>query len=197
MEAEQVINKILADAKAQADLIKEQAAKKSAHEQDEHDRILADFNEQTEAIAAKNAEDEKLHILAAARMDTAKKLLALKRNLLDQVFTKAKTQMISMPDDQYKDSMKKLMIKAVETGDEEVIVDKNEKRIDEKFIQMINSQLGTKLKNNLKLSEQRQNIDAGFILKRQNIKNNVSLNVLIDQAKKELEIQLAKDLFGN
>lgn len=197
MEAEQVINKILADAKAQADFIKEQAAKKSADEQDEYDRILADFNEQTEAIAAKNAEDEKLHILAAARMDSAKKLLALKRNLLDQVFTKAKTLMISMPDDQYKDSMKKLMIKAVETGDEEVIVDKNEKRIDEKFIQMINSQLGTKLKNNLKLSEQRQNLDAGFILKRGNIKNNVSLDVLIDQAKKELDIQLAKDLFGN
>jgi hypothetical protein len=49
----------------------------------------------------------------------------------------------------------------------------------------------------LKLSDERQNLGAGFILKRGKIKTNVSIDVLLDQARKELEIDLAKQLFEN
>ena len=55
--------------------------------------------------------------------------------------------------------------------------------------------LSSKGKGNLKLSDQKQDIGAGFILKRGQIKTNVSLTVLLDQARKELEIDLAKELF--
>jgi hypothetical protein len=47
------------------------------------------------------------------------------------------------------------------------------------------------------LSDQKQDIGAGFILKRGKIKTNVSIQVLLEQARKELEIELAKELFGN
>jgi V/A-type H+-transporting ATPase subunit E len=92
--------------------------------------------------------------------------------------------------------MTTLMLEAVETGDEEVIVDKNERRIDKKFIQSINQQLASPRKGNLKLSEDRANLKGGFVLKRGKIKNNVSVEVLLIQAHKELEIELAKELFG-
>ncbi len=84
-----------------------------------------------------------------------------------------------------------------ETGDEEVIVDNNETRIDHEFIKMVNRELGPGYKGNLRLAGDRQNLGAGFILRRGKINNNVSLNVLLSQAKKELEIELAKDLFEN
>jgi V/A-type H+-transporting ATPase subunit E len=196
MEAEQVVEKILADAKAEADKIKQQAEENQAAEQAKLDEQLSDYKKQTDIIAQKAGEDKKAHLLAAARMDVAKDYLAEKRKILDEVFAQARQKLQNLPDGEYCKLMTKLMLKAVETGDEEVIVDNNEKRIDQKFIKNINRELGPGYKGNLRLSGEKQNLGGGFILKRGKIKNNVSLEVLLNQARKELEIELAKKLFG-
>ncbi|MHC4543311.1 MAG: V-type ATP synthase subunit E [Planctomycetota bacterium] len=196
MEAEQVIEKILADAKAEAQKIKKQADEKEAAEQVKFDEQLDEHKKQTNELAEKLGSEKKLHLLAAARMDIAKEHLAEKSRILDEVFEQARRQLQNLSDDQYKTLCTNLMLEAVETGDEEVIIDTNEKRIDEKFIKQINNKLGPERKGNLKLSDQRQQLGAGFILKRGKIKNNVSLDVLFAQARKELEIDLAKELFS-
>jgi len=91
--------------------------------------------------------------------------------------------------------MTNLMLKAVETGDEKVIIDKNESRIDQDLINQVNEQLRCHGKGNLSLSDQRQDLGGGFILRRGKIKTNVSFEVLLTQARRELEIELAKELF--
>ena len=196
MEAEQVTEKILADAKAEAEKIKSEAQEKENTEQAKLNEQLGEYNKQTELLAQKAGEDKKAHLLAAARMDIAKDYLAEKRKILDEVFAQARQKLQNLPDGEYCKLMTKLMLKAVETGDEEVIVDNNEKRIDQKFIKNINRELGPGYKGNLRLSGEKQNLGGGFILKRGKIKNNVSLEVLLNQARKELEIELAKKLFG-
>ncbi len=196
MGAEEVIEKILADARAEAQKIKQQADDKEAAEQTKLDGRLDEYNKQTQALAEKRAGDEKLHILAAARMDIAKQLLAEKRKILDEVFEQSQVQLKKLPDKDYCKLMTKLMLEGVETGDEEVIVDKNETRIDNEFIRQINQQLGPNKKGKLKLSSESQNLGAGFILKRGKIKVNVSIEVLLNEARRELEIELAKELFG-
>ncbi|HUU19624.1 MAG TPA: V-type ATP synthase subunit E [Sedimentisphaerales bacterium] len=196
MEAEQVVEKILADAKAEADKITKEAEEKEAAEQAKLNEQLDEYKKQTEILAKKAGEDEKSHILAAARMDIAKQFLAEKRKILDEVFEQAHQQLQNLPDDEYRDLIKKLILDTVETGDEEVVVDTKEKRIDREFIKQINSELGSGKKGDLKLSDQKQDIGAGFILKRGKIKTNVSIGVLLDQARKELEIELAKVLFS-
>jgi len=195
MEAVQVVEKILADAKAEAQKIKKLADANEAAEQAKLDRQLDHYRKQTEILAKKAGEDEQSHILAAARMDIAKQLLADKRKILDEVFEQARQQLQNLPEHEYRSLCTKLMLDAVETGDEEVILDKNEKRINQDFINQVSAQLSSKGKGNLKLSDQWQDIGAGFILKRGQIKTNVSLGVLLDQARKELEIDLAKELF--
>ncbi len=197
MGAEEVIEKILADAKAEAQKIKQQADDKEAAEQTKLDEQLDEYNKQTQALAEKRASDEKLHILATARMDTAKQLLAEKRKILDEVFKQAQNRLKKLPDTESHKLMTKLMLEAVETGDEEVIVDKNETRIDNEFISQINKQLGSDSKGRLKLSTERQDLGVGFILKRGKIKVNVSIEVLLNQARRELETELAKELFGD
>jgi len=197
MEAEQVVEKILADAKAEADKIKKQAEDQEAAEQAKLSEQLDEYKKQTELLAQKAGEDKKSHILAAARMDIAKEYLAEKRNILDEVFEQARRQLQDLPDEEYRALIKKLLLDAVETGDEEVVVDTNEGRIDHEFIKQINRELGSDYKSNLKLSDEKQDIGAGFILKRGKIKTNVSIQVLLEQARKELEIELAKELFGN
>lgn len=195
MEAVQVVEKILADAKAEAEKIKKQTEANEAAEQAKLTEQLDEHKKQTEILARKAGEDEESHILAAARMDIAMQLLAAKRKILDEVFEQARQQLQNLPDEEYRTLCTKLMLEAVETGEEEIVVDKNENRIDQDLIDQVNQQLAPKGKGNLKLSDEKQDIVAGFILKRGQIKTNVSLAVLLDQARKELEIDMAKELF--
>jgi V/A-type H+-transporting ATPase subunit E len=197
MEATQVVDKILADAKAEAQKIKKQTDASEAAEQAKLNEQLDEYKKQTEILAKKAGQDEESHILAAARMDIAKQLLAEKRKILDEVFEQARQQLQNLPEHDYRSLCTKLMLEAVDTGDEEVIVDKKDNRINQDFIHQVNQQLSSKGKGELKLSEQKQDIGAGFILRRGKIKTNVSLDVLLEQARKELEIDLAKELFTN
>jgi V/A-type H+-transporting ATPase subunit E len=197
MEAQQVIEKILAEANAEAEKLKKQAQEKEAAEQAKLDGQLSQFNEQTETLAQKAAEDEKSHVLAAARMDIAKQLLAEKGKILDEVFTQSSQQLQQLPDDQYRQLITKLMLQAVETGEEQVILDKDEARIDQQLIVQVNQQLSANGKGGLKLSDQKRDLGGGFILSRGKIKTNVSFKVILDQARKDLEIDLAKEVFKN
>jgi V/A-type H+-transporting ATPase subunit E len=197
MEAEQVVEKILADARAEADKIKKQADDNETGEQNKLSQQLDEYKKQTGILAKQAGEDKQSHILAAARMNIAKEYLAEKRKILDEVFEQARQQLQNLPDEEYHALIKKLLLEAVETGDEKVVVDTNEGRIDHEFIKQINRELGPGFQGNLKLSDERQDLGDGFILTRGKIKTNVSIEVLLGQARKELEIQLAKELFEN
>jgi V/A-type H+-transporting ATPase subunit E len=196
MEAQQVIEKILSDAKAEADKIVKAAEARVAEEQAKADTELAQYRKQAEAMAQKAADDEKSHILAAARMEAAKEYLAEKNNILDSVFEKAGKRLNELPDDQYRDLMSRLMVEAAETGDEEVLVGKNEKRIDNALIDAVNGKLADPKKKELKLADERHNQEGGFILRRGKIKVNVTPSVLLGQARNELVIELGKTLFA-
>ena len=195
MDAEQVVEKILFDARAEAEKITNQAQEKEAAEQAKLDEQLAEYKKQTEIVAQKAAKAKRLHLLSAARMEIAKGFLAEKRKILDEVFARARKLLLKLPDKEYRQLITNLMLKAVETGDEEVIVDTNENRIDQELISQVNEQLRSKGKGNLRLSDQRQGLGGGFILRHGKIKNNVSFEVLLAQARRDLEIELAKELF--
>ncbi len=197
MEAEQVVEKILSDAQAEAETIKKAADEKETAEQTELAEQLDEYEKQTEILAQKTGEERKMRLLAAARMEIAKDFLGEKRKILDEVFEQARIQFTNLPDGEYRNVMAQLMKKAVQRGDEEVIVDNNESRIDQELIKQVSSELGSGYKGDLRLSDERGNIGAGFILRRDKIKNNVSLEVLLDQAREELEIELGKELFSD
>lgn len=193
MNASKVTEKILSNAQADAEKIKKEADEKETSEQAELAEQLDEYEKQTEVLAQKSGEERKMRLLAAARMEIAKDFLGEKRKILDEVFEQAKIQFTNLPDEEYRNVMAQLMKKAAESGNEEVIIDNEESRINDELINQVNQQLGNK--GNLKLSKEKGNLGAGFILKRGKIKNNVSLQVLLDQARKEMEIELAKELF--
>lgn len=198
MEAEQVIEKILSDAKAEAEKIIKQKEEQIASEQKTFDKKLSEYKKETDSLAKKAADEKKAHLLAEAKMKLAKEILTEKRKIIDGLFEDAKKQLEKLPDEEYKNLMTKLMLKAIQTGSEEVIVGKNETRINAVFLSRINDTLQKKgdKKAELKLSDEKQDINAGFILKRGKIKTNASVNVLLEEAKRDLEIELAKDLFS-
>lgn len=195
MNAEQVVEKILAQAKAEAQSILDDARSKADAQQKQTDAEAAEFRQQTQAQAEAAADDKLRRMLAGARMAHAKQVLTVKAELLNEVFDKALQKLNQLPDEQYLALMKKLMTRAIETGDEEVIVGSGEKRINEEFIKKVNRDLGTGFKGNLRLSSQRANISGGFLLSRGRVQVNVSSEVLISQAREVMEMELADELF--
>lgn len=196
MEAQQVIEKIRSDAQAEADKIVKAAEAKAAEEKAKADAELAEYRKQAEALAQKAAEEEKSHILAAARMEAAQERLAEKTKILDSVFEQAQQRLTTLPDDEYRDMMKRLMPQVVETGQEEVLIGKNESRIDQRLLDEVNAGLSGSKKGALKLAAERHHQQGGFILRRGKIKVNLTLPVLLGQARNELVIDLAKMLFS-
>jgi V/A-type H+-transporting ATPase subunit E len=196
MNAEQVVEKILSEAAAEAEQIKAAAAEKCAAAEAELNSELADYEKQTQELTEQAAEDKKARMLATANMEIKKEYLAAKVALLDEVFGKVRERIKGLSDDEYENLISSLMIKAVESGDEQVIVGAAEERIDHSLIKQINRKLGPGYKGNLSLSGDRANIDAGFILKRGKIQVNVSIEVLLTEARDKFEMGLAEELFA-
>jgi len=113
--------------------------------------------------------------------------------LLDDLFKAFRDRLNSLPENEYRALMAGLMKKAVMHGDEEVLVGRDEQRIDQKLVNEVNSSLGPK--GGLKLSDRRADCEKGFVLARGNVRTNVSVAVLIEQARTEIENKLAAGLF--
>jgi V/A-type H+-transporting ATPase subunit E len=196
MNAEQVVDKILSEANAEAEKIKASAGEKCAAAEAELKSQLADYEKQTEVLAAQAAEDKKARMLATANMEIKKEYLAAKVALLDDVFNKVRDRIKSLSDSKYENLITSLMSKAVQSGDEQVMVGAGEKRINHALIKQINRKLGPGYKGNLQLAQDRADIDGGFILKRGKIQVNVSTEVLVAGARDQLEIELVDELFA-
>lgn len=197
MNAEQVVQKILAEANAEAEKIVSEAQAKASDQGTELDAEIAEFDTRSAQLAKEAAEDKLQRMLAGARMSNAKQTLAAKVAILDSVFEKAKAAVRQLPDDQYLSLMTGLIKKAVETGDEEVVIGKDETRIDDTFISKVNQTLGSGFKGNLRLSAERADIAGGFILSRGKVQVNASTDVMIDALRESMEMELSQILFAD
>lgn len=197
MNAEQVVQKILSEANAKAEKIVDDAKAKAAEQTSQLENEMTAFDAETGRLAEAAAEDKLQRMLANARMTHGKQTLAAKVAILDDVFKQAKKAVNMLPDEPYLSLMTALMKRSVETGDEEVIVGKDEQRINEQFISGLNRELGSGFKGNLRLSSSRRgDITGGFILSRGKVQINASTDVLIESLRESMEIELSEELFG-
>ena len=197
MDANQVVEKILSEAQAGADKIKSAAEQKAGAFRQTGDAQLAEYQRQTEQLVLAAETEEKNRVLATARLAAGKELIQTKRDLLDSVIERAGQTIKKLGDAEYLSLMESLMLKAVRSGSEEVVIDKNETRINDAFVGKINQKLSAQGKNGgLHLSADRADIKAGFILKQDKTRVNAALDVLLKQAAGELEGKLAELLFG-
>jgi len=195
MNAEKVISRILSEARAEAEKQKDAAKSRLKTKEASFQKQLEAYHDETAKLAQAAADDEKMLLLASTRMDLKKKTLAAKRQLLDGVFKAAAERISKLDKADYRALMTTLILEAVQTGDEEVIIGKDETRIDQSLIDEINSKLKEPFKGQLKLAEQRDDLAGGFILRRGKIKTDVSVDTLMEQTRQHLQIDLAKDLF--
>ena len=197
MNAEQVVQKILSEAQDEARKILDEARGKAAEQGSQLDSEIADFEAKTSQLSVEAGEDKLQRMLAGARMDNGKQLLGAKVEILKDVFDRAKKAVNDLPDERYLSWVMKTMKQAVESGDEEVIVGKDEKRINDEFITKVNRELGPGFKGNLKLSSEKGDFSGGFILSRGKVQINATTDVVIDDLYESMQIELSQILFDS
>jgi hypothetical protein len=91
--------------------------------------------------------------------------------------------------------MEGLILSSVKTGSEELVVGRNEGRINDDFVRRVNQKLGEK--RPLRLAGERVDIEAGFILRQGKRRINASLDVMLKVASQELEGKLSEYCLDN
>jgi V/A-type H+-transporting ATPase subunit E len=191
MSAEQVVEKILSQARAEAQQILSAVNEAAQKENQRLDAELVVYHQETGRLADAAGADKLARILAAARMKNAKDILAAKGRILDELFARVKQRIEHLPDNEYLELMKRLLQKSIQTGQEEVIVGKNENRINPVFLERINNEN----RYSLRLAGSREDIGGGFILSSGKVRVNSSTDVLASQLRDKMEMEMAAALF--
>lgn len=198
MTIKDINDKIISDAKIQANKIIDQAEdnatniiKKGEKEADNVKKAIL-YKVNQEASLKKNK------IITEANLEAKKTILTEKQKIMEDVFAKALEGILKLSRQDYLHFIKKLILDNIESGDETIFtgsLDKN--KISQDFIEEMNKELETKgKKGELKLSASHLPIKGGIIIGSGAIRKNISLGLLLKNIREELEMQINKLLFN-
>jgi V/A-type H+-transporting ATPase subunit E len=185
-DCEGTVNNILGEAKKQAEVIMNKAQLQA--------------NEKAESIRKKAINDslEKVKIAnSMAELEMRKSKLLTKQNIINEVFSKVLDRLSSLDGEEYEKLILNMLLSAIETGDEEVVLSSNRKsKMSEGFINKVNQSLvSVGKKGNVKLSDKTADIIGGFILMSKGVEINNSFEALIRLNRDEIEPKVAQILF--
>ena len=197
MGVEKITDKILQDAKQKADEMIAQAEAEAAKICGAAGESAAEKQAVRLAAGDKEAELTKKRILASAQMEMKKQLLQTKQDLLSEAFALALDKIKNMKKDAFEKLMTDLMVNLIETGDEVVIInEEDKKRLSPDFIYYVNRTVAKEeVPCNVTMSDEVRDIPSGFILKRGDIEINATFEALLHQKKDALSAEVVKILF--
>ena len=197
MAIEDILRKIRSEAEAKADEIIHNA-------ENERENILKKAEEEAALLKEKllkegkdSAAQERKREITMTNLEAKKNILAIKQKLIEEAFERALNSLYSFPAEEYRNAIKKMLISAVVSGEEEIIVSVADKeKLTSVFIAEVNEALKKKgKKGNLRLSSEERNIRGGFILRDGRKEINLSFDSLIEEKRDELEESLIGIIF--
>jgi V/A-type H+-transporting ATPase subunit E len=198
MSIEKITQKILSDAEEQVRQIESEFEAQAKEIQESTDRQVKEVQNQAQERAQQWAQDRFNREIATAELELRKAVLAHKQELIEAVFEGASERLLEMKGQTRRDFLLELLLKNVETGDEEVIISPTEEAfIDDQFIEEANRRLQEQNQGGrLRLAQERRDLPGGFILRRDKQEVNCSLGALIHSIRQELEPRVAEALFS-
>ena len=184
--------KIKADSQAQ---IKALEAENDAKVREISRMVNAEIKEVQDSYAARLGREEPEVLRRreiVAELDAKRVDLGVRQRLMGEAFEEALKQMVSLAPDKYVKFADKLMSQAVVTGSEVVFVGKDEKHLDQRWLDGYNASH----KTSLTLSGERLPIAGGFVLRNDRIDTNCSWEMLIADARADIETEVVKRLFA-
>lgn len=196
MALEDILRNIKAKATQEVKRIKEEADKEGEEiikrAKEEANKVKKSILHQLES----QAKNEKRKLVIRTRSDERKKLLILKRKLMDEAFRQAERKLSSLEKAEYLSLIKRSLLSNVDSGEEEIIVSpRDEEWMEGNFIKSLRKSLkeaGTT--NEVRLSPKLGAQERGFILKKKEMEINCTFSSLFLSLRDELEIEVARRL---
>ncbi|MBC7088449.1 MAG: hypothetical protein H5T96_08285 [Tissierellales bacterium] len=179
---ENLTQRIIEDAKKEAEEIRKEADEKSKNiigskvslAQNEAKKII-DKSKQEAVLIKERA-------ISAAKLKSRDQELEAKQYILDRAFEKAKQQLKNLDDQSFEKLLSEALKDIKEDSSVTVIISEDKKNLVPKF----NKNLNVEIDNT---------IDGGFIIKEDNVYYNFTFDAMINGLREELETEIASILF--
>lgn len=192
---DQITGKILEDAKSEAAIVLENTKQEIAERREALLREIEQKKSQDLAGAKTAADDRYERLLSSAELEAKKELLAAKREVLGEVFLKAKEKLSSLEKENYLGLLKELVLSAVVSGDEEILLsEKDKKAVGEELVLAVNKELGEKGK--VVLSKETTRASGGVVVSGKETSINNTFDALLKSLEEKLVPELARELFS-
>ena len=195
MVATPVSDKILAEAKEQAEKILAEAEEQIEQIQDQAKKELEQLDKGIQADVGQAAAQEQHRVLAGARRAVTAELLQTKHEILNKVFAGVKEALAKMSAEDYQKMLAGWLKEAITSGQEQVLPAEGEKHLSQELLEKVNKQLEKDGK--LTLSKDKVAGAGGFVLEEGKARTRVTWEVMLSQARRELEPVLSKKLFAD
>jgi len=197
MALRDIIDKIAAEAKAKTEELESSMARelKAIDEKSASDKAAAAGKIAGDTAARIKREKEKLSVLA--NIEISKKKLAVRKELLEESFSRAFGRIASASPAEKKKFLGRLVAGAIETGQEEIVLPKGElKRLGAKFAEGASEEASKRLGRKVKLKVTEGSIKDGFILRQGKKEKNYTLEMIFRQVREDLETEISRILTG-
>ena len=188
---DEIINKIISDAEAQANSITQSSEARIQSMRDEADEKIKTRKEDYEKQLSFYKSETERRRTTVADLDIKKELLKKKKELVLQVFESALQKLNALDKKEYLELIGKMIEQNASDGDEVIICSKDEKVITKAFVEQI-----AKKKNiTLKLSDKRGDFSGGIILSSDKLDKNLTFDVELKNIAEEYEAKISAMLF--
>ncbi len=192
MSVEGIIDRIIADAEAEAKKIIDDAEQEAGIVKEKGKKEAEDYYERQLHLLDEKYRREKERAILNKRLEQRKNMLQARQKWMDRAFQDAYKRLVDQPKSDYKDLLIALIKRVSHTKDEEVIFGKKgEKKILEEIVAQLNSKDG----GNFILSKERRDFPWGFVLKKGKVEINMSIDSLFKYKRTDLE-QKAWEIFN-
>ena len=197
MSLEKILEKIIQDNDKEIKKIIDEAESRTS-------RIIEEGRREAERVVVEltregieNARKAGERIVTLASLESRKRILAEKQRILGEVYQEVEKRIRNLNGRDYRELVKKIMLQSCQTGEELVVVGKNDrKKIDQKLINSVNAELvKAGKKGKLKLSSEPAYIPDGFILKWGKIEISNSWDNILRSLREKTEDEVIKLLF--
>ncbi len=192
MELEKITDKIIKEAKEKAGAIIKEAEDKVNKDYEKFQETVKKIEKEIKEESKKSYDEEKKKLRSLYNLEKRKEFASFKGEIVKEIFDKLEEKLRNLPKEDYLKWMEKLLDEITFTGEEVVVLDKNDKRLDSSFLK----NYAAKRKIKFKLSNEKEDLGGGgFLVKRGNVEFNCGLNVLIEEVKKEYYSYIGKNIF--
>lgn len=197
MGIEQIVARIIDEARDRAAALRTDVDRKvdAMTERWADERAILE-REAAEATAAATTK-ERERLLTTEKLETRKRRLALRREIVEQAFQKARAAFLDLPRDTYEALLVDLVASGSLTGDEEVVLgERDHASLGASIVRKGNERLVQSGRTgSLTLAPAPSDLDAGAILRHDRVQVRRTLDDLLAEIRERVEGQVAAALF--